>query len=137
MLLSRPPHSAAGAAGLPELRAAGDDQPQAQGEVLLLLRGRLHGAGHAGQGHDDDDGDDDDDDDDSGSRLVQDRGQRTLHLQPADHDRPQVRFPIPIIITHVNISVISIPFQGQGCSRVQKEAAEPVRHRLHHPAAEW
>ena len=90
MLLSRPPHSAAGAAGLPELRAAGDDQPQAQGEVLLLLRGRLHGAGHAGQGHDDDDGDDDDDD--AGSRLVQDRGQRTLHLQPADHDRPQVRF---------------------------------------------
>ena len=67
MLLSRSPHSAAGAAGLPELRAAGDDQPQAQGEVLLLLRGRLHGAGHAGQGHDDDDDDDDvdvDDDDD-------------------------------------------------------------------------
>ena len=66
MLLSRPPHSAAGAAGLPELRAAGDDQPQAQGEVLLLLRGRLHGAGHAGQGHGDDDGDDDDGDGDGG-----------------------------------------------------------------------
>ena len=112
MLLSRPPHSAAGAAGLPELRAAGDDQPQAQGEVLLLLRGRLHGAGHAGQGHGDDGDDDGDDDDDAGSRLVQDRGQCTLHLQPADHDRPQVRFPIPIIITHVNISVISIPFLG-------------------------
>ena len=96
MSLFRPPHSAAGAAGLPELRAAGDDQPQAQGEVLLLLRGRLHGARHAGQGHGGDSDDyydsDDSDHDDAGSRLVQDRGQRTLHLQPEDHDRPQVRF---------------------------------------------
>ena len=105
----RPPHSAAGAAGLSELRAAGDDQPQAQGEVLLLLRGRLHGAGHAGQGHDDhdDDDSDDDSDDDAGSRLVQDRGQRTLHLQPADHDRPQVGI---LTLNIVNISVVSIPF---------------------------
>ena len=112
----RPPHAPACAAGLPELRAAGDDQPQAQGEVLLLLRGRLHGARHAGQGDDDDDGDDDGDDDsddysddDAGSRLVQDRGQRTLYLQPEDHDRPQVRI---LTLYIVNISVLSIPILG-------------------------
>ena len=120
----RPPHSSAGAAGLPELRAAGDDQPQAQGEVLLLLRGRLHGARHAGDdddGHDDNDGDgdgyddnDDDDGDDDAGRLVQDRGQRTLYLQPEDHDRPQVGI---LTLNIVNISVVSIPILGARLSR--------------------
>ena len=114
----RPPHSSARAAGLPELRTAGDDQPQAQGKVLLLLRGRLHGARHAGDDDDDDDDSDDDDDhdysDDAGSRLVQDRGQRTLYLQPEDHDRPQVGI---LTLNIVNISVVSIPILGARLSR--------------------